>query len=359
MTHYDNNIIKYIVGISNIYDTFTFDYNSIKSMVESIELKTRMKLYNIENLLNEINMNINNQTIEMISNIIKKNMVYETDFKDIFKSNLELSLIFIQNKPIILYKNKKVVCVGGNISSLNIENINTMLKKSDKLPEISELYIDNIMRVLNKFTNMDLSVSYYCKNIPQPIWYLFKHCSLLVPQDLDIYKYIDDIISGKLYIKNNPIIYDDMKEMEYEIKENIIDDKDIQYRMEIMVYFDDTDVTTFLDIVANLDNNPPNKNITSYLTELLDCTNKSKNQLFKIYFINRILKYIMTIETFITEQHNFRYIVDKKINELYDSLYIIQSAELSFSEEVTKTFVSARNFIDNINKNLNNINSKN
>lgn len=353
MTHYDNNIIKYIIGISKIYDTFTFDYNSIKTMVESIELKTRMKLYNIDNLLNEINMDISNQTIEMISKIIQKNMVYETDFKDIFKSNLELSLIFIQNKPNILYKNKKVGCVGDSISLLD------MLKKSDKLPEISELYIDNIMRILNKFINMDMSVKYYCTNIPIPIWHLFKYCIKSVPQQLDNYNYIDDIISGKLYKKMKEEIYDDIKEMEYEMKENIIDDKDMQYRMEIMVYLDDNDVTTFLDIVTNLDNNPPNENIASHLTKLLDYTSKSKNQLFKIYFINKILKYIMTIEKFITEQHNFRIIVDKKINELYDSLYIIQSAELSFSEEVTKTFVSARHFIDNINKNLNNINSKN
>jgi hypothetical protein len=350
MTHYDNNIIKYIIGISNIYDTFTFDYNSIKNMVESIELKTRMKLYNIDNLLNEINIDKSHQTIEMISKIIRKNMVYETDFKDIFKSNLELSLIFIQNKPIILYKNKKIVCVRDNTTLLDIENVISELKKSDRLPEISELYIDNIMRILNKFINMDLSVKYYCTNIPIPIWHLFMHCCKSVPQQLDNYNYINDIVSGKLYKKDiNPIIYDD-------IKEDIVDEKDLQYRMEIMVYLDDTDVTLFLDIINTLDNDPPINCITSYLTKLLDYINKSKNQLFRIYFINKILKYVMTIEQFLIKHHNLRNVIDKKINELYDSLYIIQSAELSFSEEVTKTFLSARHFIDNINNNLDNKN---
>lgn len=350
MTHYDNNIIKYIIGISNIYDTFTFDYNSIKNMVESIELKTRMKLYNIDNLLNEINIDKSHQTIEMISKIIRKNMVYETDFKDIFKSNLELSLIFIQNKPIILYKNKKIVCVGDNTTLLDIENVISELKKSDRLPEISELYIDNIMRILNKFINMDLSVKYYCTNIPIPIWHLFMHCCKSVPQQLDNYNYINDIVSGKLYKKDiNPIIYDD-------IKEDIVDEKDLQYRMEIMVYLDDTDVTLFLDIINTLDNDPPINCITSYLTKLLDYINKSKNQLFRIYFINKILKYVMTIEQFLIKHHHLRNVIDKKINELYDSLYIIQSAELSFSEEVTKTFLSARHFIDNINNNLDNKN---
>lgn len=352
MTHYDNNIIKYIIGISKIYDTFTFDYNSIKNMVESIELKTQMKLYNIDNLLNEINTYDSNQTIEMISKIIRKNMVYETDFKDIFKSKLDLSLIFIQNKPTILYKNKKIVCVGDNTTLLDIENVISELKKSDRLPEISELYIDNIMRILNKFINMDLSVKYYCTNIPIPIWHLFINCSKSIPQQLDNYNYIDDVISGKLYKKMKEEIYDD-------IKENIIDDKDMQYRMEIMVYLDDTDVTLFLDIINTLDNDPPINCITSYLTKLLDYINKSKNQLFRIYFINKILKYVMTIEQFLTKHHNLRNVIDKKINELYDSLYIIQSAELTFSEEVTKTFLSARHFIDNINNNLNNINSKN
>jgi hypothetical protein len=350
MTHYDNNIIKYIIGISNIYDTFTFDYNSIKNMVESIELKTRMKLYNIDNLLNEINIDKSHQTIEMISKIIRKNMVYETDLKDIFKSNLELSLIFIQNKPIILYKNKKIVCVRDNTTLLDIENVISELKKSDRLPEISELYIDNIMRILNKFINMDLSVKYYCTNIPIPIWHLFMHCCKSVPQQLDNYNYINDIVSGKLYKKDiNPIIYDD-------IKEDIVDEKDLQYRMEIMVYLDDTDVTLFLDIINTLDNDPPINCITSYLTKLLDYINKSKNQLFRIYFINKILKYVMTIEQFLIKHHNLRNVIDKKINELYDSLYIIQSAELSFSEEVTKTFLSARHFIDNINNNLDNKN---
>ena len=124
--------------------------------------------------------------------------------------------------------------------------------------------------------------------------------------------------------------------------------------MEIMAYSNDNEVAYFLDTNEKIEK-IDKENIHIYIKGLLDAANNNNNKIIKIYYINWLLKYIMTLEAFISKNLSFCNVIDKKINELYDQLYIIQSSEITFAKEVTSTFKKAREFINMI-KNVKNSN---
>lgn len=61
----------------------------------------------------------------------------------------------------------------------------------------------------------------------------------------------------------------------------------------------------------------------------------------------------MLNDEFMTTYEGFRNTVRGKINELSDDIYIIQTAGLSFSSEITNTFEQSKQFLDSIETKLN------
>jgi hypothetical protein len=358
----ENQLIQYILNLSKPSLNFEYNKDFIQDLVNNkLEKITRCKIYNKEDLLKEIE-NLDVKNLDSISTIIMKNMLVVIDFNDMFKSAFNIHFMFNKDEPIVLYENKKLE--NTEVEFLKIRK-NILETKLDLLPPIYNLYLDTLITNIKRIITKDLSIIYFCSNIPPPYLKLFEmKCIKTNKYARDIlvkYKYIDDIITGYMYQKLEPDIDEEKSDTEltsmlkeiddYENKDINNDNYDI-YRMEIMAYSNDNEVAYFLDrneMIEKMDKS----DIIKYINLLMESVSKTDNKIMRIYYINLILKYIITIEEFITKHDQLRSIIDKKIDELYEGLYIIQSSEISFGKEVTITFTKAREFINMINKKKN------
>ena len=83
---------------------------------------------------------------------------------------------------------------------------------------------------------------------------------------------------------------------------------------------------------------------------IVDCISSASNKMIKYYMVNKMINFIMKIKVFLLNHPSFRNTVSNKIKELQNDLYVIQSAELEFSKEITNTFENCKKFIDDIEK---------
>lgn len=377
-----NYMFTYGQNSNQVQPSVTFD--QVKQIVEeSFEKITGCTLYNKPNIIESIQKSIeSDETKLMVSAIesINENLIPEITFESMFKSNLDFSLVFRDPEIIVFYNNKKL-----DLASLDWVKTSLVETKTNYLPVISDSFVKNIITVVRKLINKDLSVKYHLKKIPTPYWNLFEiKCKKYNGyMDIEKYKYLDDIINGKFYKLDEPIqntepddelkailmqieefeknekliksnTFDNSKLTEAELKKN-----DELYRMEIMSYMNDLELVEFLDNLEKADNLYGKSDvkikpdIIAYIKLLLEITQSSSNKMSKYYWVYRIFIFINKIEDFLTQFPGFRKSVANKINELQDELYIIQTAGLEFSKEITCTFDNVRKMIDNIEIKLN------
>jgi len=363
MTTDENQLIYYILGLSNPSLNFEYNKDFIQDLVNNkLEKMKLCKIYNKEHLLKEIE-SLDIKSLDSISTIIMKNLLVVIDFNIMFKSELNIHIMFNKDTPIVLYENSKIEKTESELLKIRKDILETKLHL---LPPIYNLYLDTIISNICKVLSTDLSLIYSCCNIPPPYLKLFEmKCIKSNVNARDVlfkYNYIDDIITGFMYNKKVDIKEEkqdhELSSMLNEINEyenkDINNDNDDIYRMEIMAYSNDNEVAYFLSMNEKIEKTDKD-NTVIYLKVLLDAVKDIDNKIMKIYYINSLLKYIMTMEAFISKNLNLCNIIDMKIDELYDQLYIIQSSEITFAKEVTITFTKAREFINMI-KNVKNSN---
>ena len=353
-----DNIIDSTIIVDNMLSSWNYNKMNIDTMVKTeIEEYTGVTLYNKENLLQEIE-NLESKDLNSISKIIRKNMIVQITFEKIFKSNLELSLIFDKTYPIIIYKNKRV-----KLEDMQYIKKDLLETKLDSMPKNNKLFLDTLICILEYIIKKDSILTYYCIMIPMPWLSLLK--INFTKNDSYNNKYIDDIINGKHYIVSDPLNKDIINKIEEESDDilNILnmiskyentyksDNKDIDdmYRMEVISYLNDNEVSIFLDKLEDYDKfTNLNLNEIDMIKKLLDLSTFSSNKIIKFYFFNKLFKYIITIEKFISQNNNFRDTVLSKINSITEDMYIIESAGLSLSNDLINTLMQTREFITTI-----------
>lgn len=386
-----NNLIKYILGISNSYNYKEFKYSMelIKNLLYNmIEDMTFCKIYNKDKVFEIIKKfytnNINESNIFILDNIsmiIIKNILLDISYNQIFKNKSllgnDLSLIFINNKPNILYKNK----------TINIENFkNDIINKN--LLAIPDIFLDTLITIIEKFNNMDLSVKYMCSDIPLPIWSLFEKLSYInninAYNNLIEYEYIHNInnhnnceehiidiepevIEELVTIKDDLIINDEIdNEIQDEIKNDLEQNNnyditmnkltqkknDFLYRMEIVMFLENDETVYFLEALKSLDQYilPLNNShsITGYILEMLDHMEKYDNIFYKFYFAIKILKYSLTIKYYMINNENMINVISDILDSICHNYNKIKNLGLLFESEIISTIVKAQEFIDDI-----------
>lgn len=356
--------------------------NMILQIIDKIESFTGCKLYNKDQLTNQIvELSEDNFLIEA-KKIILKNLIAQIDFDSLFKSNLEFTLIFKEDDIIILYKNQQV-------NSDSFSQIKTDLLKNNLIdfPKIAELYVDNILDVVYKFINKDISVQYHCVNIPVPYLKLFEiKCKKSNSTTADIQskcKELEKIKTGEYFkskvipsvqVLNQKQEDDELKAIlmqieEYENNKNSLDPTNLSdkekkslediYRMEVMSYLNDDEIISFLETNEKIDvyskeNNYSNKlYFTNYCNELLSIINLNKNIIAQFYYVYKLYCLINNSKFIIEENNLLRDIISNKINEISESLYILQSAELKLYTGVLCTINKSKEIIDLIEKKKN------
>lgn len=195
------SIINNFLSKEYIHNNEELDLKNI--ILNDIEKATGCILYNKEQLIKETNDNFlsTKSNIEIIRKFIKLNLIAEINFNDIFKSQLNFSIVFKYDKIIIFHNN--IVIDSKNIKNIR-EKISCLINLS-----IKNFYIDNIINIIIKFINKELSVRFNCINIPVEYWKLFKIKCIKHDKDSEsIYeKYISvkDIKSGYIYKQNHII----------------------------------------------------------------------------------------------------------------------------------------------------------
>jgi len=369
----DNQLIEYLLN----YDSeksipkIITNLDEIKNIiVNKIEDATGCKIYNKSNLIKYIETSIKDDESKLLSvsiEAINKNIIPEITFNSMFKSNLDFTLFFKDDEIIILYKNIQIDL--NNLVDIKTDLISTKL---NYLPVITELYVNNILNVIEKLINKNISVKYHLTNFPIPYWNLFEiKCKKTNSNQLNQYKHLETIINGKIYQPNNNDIQiiKQHEKIESELNENLMQieesekkelkDIDNYHRIEIISYLNDVEVMYFLEKCEYIDNVESslqtninvNEYITDYIKMLLEFISNSPNKMIKYYMVNKIFKFIMKIN--LINHSSFRNIVINKINELHDDIYIILTTELKFSKEIINTIDNCKIFIDSIEKSQN------
>jgi hypothetical protein len=331
-----------------ISDNKIISNNSFEKFVnEDVEKLTGYKIYNKNNILEIINsmfLNSNfnpheKESLVKISSEISRNIVPQINFNKLFSKDFGLSLIFRDNKPTILYKNK---ILDKNSYDTFFNNIKTN--------NLNPSFIDSIILVIAKFNNMDLSVKYYCSDIPEPYWNLFQIKSKKYNPNSnsnlkDEYKKYDDVISGKLYYQEKPNLFlftDDELSL------------DIMHRMEIVSYLNDNEINIFLQNMEKIDEYIKKTNINSYdeigitLAVIQAMLDLSTNSMMVYYIFHKMLKFLSKIPDYLENNNNkVKYLI-QKINEFAENIFIITTAGLQFSTGIVDTIEQMKNIIDNL-----------
>lgn len=380
----NSNIYSNYEQLTRIIVNLTNDVNNqinldiILQVIDKIEELTGCKLFNKDYLTNELVELSHDNLLNEAKKIIMKNLIPQVDFNTLFKSNLDFIIIFKDDDINILYKNK---CINDN----NLSEIKSDLLKNklNNLPPITELYVNNILDVITKFINKDVSVKYYCTNIPAPYWKLFEiKCKKLILNDnatniSDKCNELEKIISGKYYkpdkiqVINQTQDDEELKAVlmqieEYENKDKkintvILSDQDKKilddiYRMEVMSYLDDNDIMLFLntlEIIDTFDKAPLYQDIpyiNKYIKTLIEATSNISNKIAKFYYVYKLYNFINIVPEFISNHDNLRNSVVSKINEFNDELYIIQTAGIKLYDELLSVINKTKEMITNIEK---------
>jgi len=347
---------------------YNLSFESVENLVLNyIEDATGCTIFNKSNMLLELKTLLDNQPNDLIkelSNIINKNIIPQINFEKLFKSDLEFTFVFNQDEIVILYKNKKV-----ELNSLNDIKKDLLENKSNYLPVITELFIENIGNIIEKLIKKDMSVKYYLINIPIPYWKLFEIKSKRVNKKTIFDQNLEDIISGKHYhVKTNSESDDELKAAliqieEYEKKDNNNlseqqrKELDSQYRMEVMSYLNDEQMDYFLEKMEYIDDQEKNldiknkKDITLYVGQLLNFVNNANNNMIKYYIVFKMFTFFLKCDDFLNQHDNFRNIVHKKANQLLENdLVIFQSTGLELSNELSNILYRMKDFIEKINE---------
>ena len=342
---------------------YNLSFESVENLVLNyIEDATGCTIFNKSNMLLELKTLLDNQPNDLIkelSNIINKNIIPQINFEKLFKSDLEFTFVFNQDEIVILYKNKKV-----ELNSLNDIKKDLLENKSNYLPVITELFIENIGNIIEKLIKKDLTVKYYLINFPTPYWKLFEIKSKRINKKFIIDQNLEDIISGKKYLNSDSD--DELKAALIQIEElEKTDNKlnpqnnelDSHYRMEVMSYLNDEQMDYFLEKMEYIDDQEKNldiknkKDITMYVGQLLNFVNNASNNMIKYYVVFKMFTFLLKCDDFLHQHDNFRNIVYKKANQLLENdLVIFQSTGLELSNELSKILYKMKDFIEKINE---------
>jgi hypothetical protein len=393
LNKYDN-FIHYLItknkDLLNNQESLTIE--QIDMIVNNLlEKKTGLTIYNKPFLMTYIQKKIEEikktdeslqpNIVELSYEEIIKNIIPEIKFATLFKSNLDFSLVFDSDDVIILYQGKRIEIDDlNNISKDLIEN------KVTYLPEISEIYVENIIKSLELFMKKDLTVKYHCVDIPQPYWNLFEiKCNKTNPlckNNMSKYLEINKIISGDYYKEpkhvqvtnqsDDPELQDILKQIkdfeENEKHKNIIktslsneylEANDGQYRMEIMSYLNDEQLMYFLDIMEKIDtsakniSNSDDNEIINHIKLILSSNEKANNKMLSSYIVYTVFKFILKCGEFISKHDKLRQTITFKINDLSNELIIVKTAGLQFSDAIEQVIQSTRVLIDSIEKKKN------
>lgn len=258
-----------------------------KFINHDFEKDTNSILYNKKEILDIIKKE-DIKDSSKIMELLCDNYIPYISFENMFKSDLGFNLLFHEDKVIILYKNERI-----NLD--NLDNIKSELidKYADTDNLITVIPRMNIMNVIKKFIEKDLSVKYICKDIPIAYWQLFKiKCNK--SNTIDNSQYYETIINGTKY-----------KTIENKEK---ISKKDIEndqiYRMEIMNYIEEEDMDKFFGYLEYLDQTPitfdAEKINTTYsmiyIRTILSFIRENNNTILNYYLYNRILKFIISLQ---------------------------------------------------------------
>ena len=382
--NFDNQLIMHILqagfDVTN-EQTASFD-KIIDIIMNKFEDATRCKLYNKSEIIKEIKTKFEADKSNLMSassEAINKNIIPEISFSTMFKSNLDFTLVFKEDNIIILYKNK-------NVELENLVDIKSdlLVNKLECFPAITKLYVDNIITVITKLINKDISVKYNLVDFPTPYWNLFEikcnKASSNISKQLEKCEYLENIITGKLYnqikepdtnsefkailMQIEELENKDTLDKNYENVKKTLSDKDLKerdnnHRMEILAYLNDNEVTYFLDKLEYLDeldktlSTTDNDNIINYIRILLESVSCTSNKMIRYYIVNKIFTFIMKIKDFLINHKKFRDTICNKIIELQDDIYIIQTAGLDFSKEIVCTFDKCKIFMVEIETALN------
>lgn len=376
----DNQLIEYLLNydLERSIPKIITNLDEIKNIIiNKIEDATGCKIYNKSNIIKYIETSIKDDKSKLLSvsiEAINKNIIPEITFNSMFKSNLDFTLFFKDDEIIILYKNIQIDL--NNLVDIKTDLISTKL---NYLPVITELYVNNILIVIEKLINKDISVKYHLTNFPIPYWNLFeikcKKTNSNQLNQLNQYKHLETIINGKIYQPINNChdiqIIKQHEKLESELNINLIQieepekkllkDIDNYHRMEIMSYLTNVEVIYFLEKCGYIDNIENtlqtninvNEYVTDYIKMLLESISNSPNKMIKYYMVNKIYRFIMKIKDFLINHPSFRKTIINKINELHDDIYIILTTKLEFSKEIINTFDNCKIFIDSIEKSQN------
>jgi hypothetical protein len=311
----------------NIQTIIGTNYN-IQHLTECIdtilEKQTFSKLYNKEVLIKKISETNN---MKEICDEIKKNLFPQLPYSE-FK-NMGFSIVFINDMINILHNNMRV-------DSSNVDEF----KLSD-----SEYVVDNIKNIIDMLYRLDISVQYYCIDIPQPYLALIK----LKSKTKSNFDYLTSIVNGSIY-KSNKV------DTVQKPVENI-DVVDEHYRLEVMSHLDDNQMIVFsntLDKINELEKNNNYKDkeiIIKYIKNMLDFSTENKNKVAKIYIANKIFKYILNIKQFLIGNMGFRNTVSNKIKEFQEDKFITEQLGLDLSMDFMVTLYNVDVFLKEINKN--------
>lgn len=362
-----------------------FNLDMVLQVIDKIEGITGCKLYNKDQLTNQLVELTEENFASEAKKAIWKNMIPQVEFNTLFKSNMEFSLVFNQDDVVVLYKNK---VVGPE----NLEEIKSSLIRNNQqnFPLITELYVDNICQVITKFMNKDISVQYYCANIPTPYWKLFeikaKKSNGNTKEIHEKCQELEKIVTGQYFQQTKPDVQvvgqddDELKAVlmqieEYENKSKnsngtintsglVLTDNEVKalddvYRMEVMSYLNDNEIMQFLEAVEKLDAMDANAKyndkefLTQYFKFTIEATSSMKNKIAKFYYVYRLYCLINNATWFIEQHDAMRTNVANKINEFSEELYVLQSAELKLFHGVVNTMGKTKELIDTIGKKAN------
>jgi hypothetical protein len=230
-------------------------------------------------------------------------------------------------------------------------------------PPFPELYIENLKTIIDKFNNIDVSVVYNCSNINSIYWNLFaikakkKYPSTYV--QMNNYNYIKDIISGDIYKE------DDVNMMEHEHKDSFSDSDEPYennneiFRLEVMSYLNDSQVNSFLNMDENVSTNEDKivdydnkEQVVEHISSMLNINNTDDiPTLGKIYFTNKLFKFMLNCKNFLATYPKFTVTVKKKIIEIEQEATLIKFAKINLTQDFIKTLKMTKELIASIEKN--------
>lgn len=313
---------------------FQFTLEEIEDLINSTyEEKTRCKLYNKSEILSQYK---NDLSMEKLTQELVSNTICEIDFDKIFKSKNEFGcqLFFSDDDIYIMYKNK------------TIKKFDELTSMFDELTFMFDeiipdkncwdfIYSHTILNIIKSLYKKDLTVRYYCKNIPRPYWELFKIKCNKANQNNTINEKLENIINGNNYEK--PVIEIDENP---EIEEVSTIQEEYNYRMELMAYLDDNAMANFLSILENHDSNYKTLKVNdmqffkSYMLFVGEKMNQPENRLVDYYLLFLLMKcynlnYKIAKHSSLISLNN---ILKSTLNTFKNDLTVIEAMGLTFSE---------------------------